>query len=218
MFQNAVVYVDTRDPDYWLNADAEAKAPPNRKTTFTQSHQTVDPYVASGQLRTFDGATELFPGVSAVPEHGHTPGLTGYMIESRRRAPSTLGRYRARRRGAVPRSDRHRRIRRRSKRSHHVKVEGAQRCGETRLSRRWGTSVISRPWPCSCRTERIQLGSRALQRVPIHSPTPDPSRLHPLCTAPSRLAENPSAPIAGTDGNEQPRQGSAAPTARRPRP
>ena len=45
--------------------------------TFTQSYQTVHPYIASGQLRTFDGATTLFPGVHTVPERGHTPGLTG---------------------------------------------------------------------------------------------------------------------------------------------
>jgi glyoxylase-like metal-dependent hydrolase (beta-lactamase superfamily II) len=83
VFPNAVVYVDRRDPDYWLNADVEAHAPANRKLTFTQSHQTVDPYVKGGKLRSFNGATELFPGVRSVPEYGHTPGLNGYMIESR---------------------------------------------------------------------------------------------------------------------------------------
>lgn len=83
MFPNATVYVDRRDPDFWLSTAAEASAPANRKTTFKQSHQTIDSYVRAGQLRTFDGATELFPGIRSVPEHGHTPGHTGYMIESR---------------------------------------------------------------------------------------------------------------------------------------
>jgi glyoxylase-like metal-dependent hydrolase (beta-lactamase superfamily II) len=82
LFPNATVYVDRRDPAYWLNADAEAQAPAARKNTFVQSHQTVDPYVKAGKLVTFDGATELFPGVRSVPEYGHTPGLSGYMIES----------------------------------------------------------------------------------------------------------------------------------------
>jgi glyoxylase-like metal-dependent hydrolase (beta-lactamase superfamily II) len=82
VFPNALVYVDRHDPDYWLNASVEASAPANRRTTFVQSHKTVDPYIDAGKLRTFDGATELFPGVRTVPEHGHTPGLTGYMIES----------------------------------------------------------------------------------------------------------------------------------------
>jgi glyoxylase-like metal-dependent hydrolase (beta-lactamase superfamily II) len=83
VFPNATVYVDQRDPAYWLSADVEAHAQANRKVTFTQSHQTVDPYVKAGKLHSFDGATELFPGVHSVPEYGHTPGLNGYMIESR---------------------------------------------------------------------------------------------------------------------------------------
>jgi glyoxylase-like metal-dependent hydrolase (beta-lactamase superfamily II) len=83
VFPNATVYVDRREPAYWFSADAEAKASANRKPTFAQSHQTVDPYVRAGQLRTFEGATVLFPGIRSVPEYGHTPGHTGYMIESR---------------------------------------------------------------------------------------------------------------------------------------
>jgi len=82
VFPNATVYVDRRDPAHWLSAGEEAKAPANRRGTFAQSHQTVDPYVRAGKLKTFDGATELFPGIRSVPEYGHTPGLTGYMVES----------------------------------------------------------------------------------------------------------------------------------------
>jgi glyoxylase-like metal-dependent hydrolase (beta-lactamase superfamily II) len=83
VFPNATVYVDRRDPAHWLSGEEEAKAPANRRTTFQQSHRTVDPYVKAGRLKTFDGATELFPGIRSVPEYGHTPGLTGYMVESK---------------------------------------------------------------------------------------------------------------------------------------
>jgi len=82
VFPNAVVHVDQRDPALWLSAEAEARAPAAARTTFRQSHQTVDPYVAAGRLRTFDGATQLFPGVRSVPLYGHTPGMNGYFIES----------------------------------------------------------------------------------------------------------------------------------------
>jgi len=82
VFPNAMVYVDQRDPAHWLSAAEAAKAPANRRGTFAQSHQTVDPYVQAGKLKTFDGAAELFPGIRSVPEYGHTPGLTGYMVES----------------------------------------------------------------------------------------------------------------------------------------
>lgn len=83
VFPNAMVYVDKRDPALWLNRDAEATAPPERRTTFEQSQQTVGPYVRAGKLKTFDGATRLFPGIRSIPEYGHTPGMSGYMIESR---------------------------------------------------------------------------------------------------------------------------------------
>jgi glyoxylase-like metal-dependent hydrolase (beta-lactamase superfamily II) len=82
VFPNAVVYVDRRDADYWLSSTADARIPTARKMTFKQSHQTVDPYVKAGRLKTFDGATALFPGIQSVPEYGHTPGHSGYMIES----------------------------------------------------------------------------------------------------------------------------------------
>jgi glyoxylase-like metal-dependent hydrolase (beta-lactamase superfamily II) len=83
LFPNALVYVDQRDPAYWLSAAAELKASSARRTTFAQSHQALDPYVQAGKLRTFDGSSELFPGVRSVAAYGHTPGLSGYMLESR---------------------------------------------------------------------------------------------------------------------------------------
>jgi glyoxylase-like metal-dependent hydrolase (beta-lactamase superfamily II) len=82
VFPNATVYVDKDDPDYWLDSAAEASAPADRKISFAQSRQTLDPYIQADRIRTFDGATELFPGIRTVPEPGHTPGLTGYLVES----------------------------------------------------------------------------------------------------------------------------------------
>lgn len=83
IFPNAVVRVDRRDPEYWLSIAAEAAAPNALRQTFKQSHQTLDPYVQAGRLQPFDGRTVLYPGVSTVPEYGHTPGHSGYLIESR---------------------------------------------------------------------------------------------------------------------------------------
>ena len=34
------------------------------------------------QMRTFAGEVEVFPGVTSVPLHGHTPGHSGYRIAS----------------------------------------------------------------------------------------------------------------------------------------
>jgi glyoxylase-like metal-dependent hydrolase (beta-lactamase superfamily II) len=82
VFPGAVVYVDKRDPDYWLSDAAENAAPDNRKQMFHQAHATIDPYVKAGMLHPFDGATELFPGIRTVPAYGHTRGHSGYMVES----------------------------------------------------------------------------------------------------------------------------------------
>ena len=82
-FTNAVVYVDKRDPAFWLDADQEKAAPENRRRFFRQAHATVDPYVRAGRLRTFEGATLLFPGIRSIPAYGHTPGHTAYMVDSR---------------------------------------------------------------------------------------------------------------------------------------
>ncbi|AJG23516.1 hypothetical protein RR42_s1928 [Cupriavidus basilensis] len=82
VFPNATVHVDQRDPALWLSPEAEATAPAAARMTFQQSHQTVDPYVRAGRLRTFDGAAQLFPGVRSVPLYGHTPGMNGYLIEN----------------------------------------------------------------------------------------------------------------------------------------
>jgi glyoxylase-like metal-dependent hydrolase (beta-lactamase superfamily II) len=82
-FSKAIVYVDKRDVEFWLSPSQEKSAPESRKLTFRQSHLTVDPYVAAALVHTFDGATELFPGIRSVPAYGHTPGHTAYLVESK---------------------------------------------------------------------------------------------------------------------------------------
>ena len=82
LFPNAVLRVDRRDADYWLPPAHEAEAPADRRLSFQQARQTVGPYVEAGKLQPFDGPTQLYPGVRSVAEHGHTPGLSGYLIES----------------------------------------------------------------------------------------------------------------------------------------
>lgn len=40
------------------------------------------PYFKTGRLETFEGSSELVPGIRAVPIAGHTAGHTGYLVES----------------------------------------------------------------------------------------------------------------------------------------
>lgn len=83
LFLAATVYIDAADPALWLSKEAEAAAPVARRATFEQSQKTVGPYVVAGRLKTFTAPTTLFPGIRAIPLRGHTPGQSGYVIESK---------------------------------------------------------------------------------------------------------------------------------------
>ena len=37
---------------------------------------SINPYIAAGKFKLFDGNTDLVPGVSAISTYGHTPGHT----------------------------------------------------------------------------------------------------------------------------------------------
>jgi len=82
VFPNATVHVNKLELDYWTNKSLEEKAPEPTKTFFQQADQTVTPYIKSGQIKTFDGEVELFPGLRTVAGYGHTPGQTYYVLES----------------------------------------------------------------------------------------------------------------------------------------
>ena len=82
-FPNAIVRADRREADYWLseaNLNAAAKDAQER---FRQARAALAPYIAAGRFRTFDGATELVPGVRALSAYGHTPGHTVYEVASK---------------------------------------------------------------------------------------------------------------------------------------
>jgi glyoxylase-like metal-dependent hydrolase (beta-lactamase superfamily II) len=82
-FPNAIVRADRREAGYWLgqaNMDAAAQ---DEKNAFKQAMESVNPYIAAGKFKTFDGDTELVPGVMARASYGHTPGHTTYVVESK---------------------------------------------------------------------------------------------------------------------------------------
>jgi glyoxylase-like metal-dependent hydrolase (beta-lactamase superfamily II) len=82
-FPNAVVRADKRDADFWLSQANLDKAPEGMKGFFQGAMASLNPYVAAGKFKPFDGNTELVPGVRALASHGHTPGHTTYVVESK---------------------------------------------------------------------------------------------------------------------------------------
>jgi len=81
-FPNAIVRADLREGDFWLKPANMDAAPADAKGFFQGAMASLNPYVAAGKLKPFDGETELVPGIRAIPARGHTPGHTVYAVES----------------------------------------------------------------------------------------------------------------------------------------
>ena len=83
VFPNATVRADQKDVDFWLSKVNFAAAPEEAKGFFQGAMVSLNPYVAAGKFKPFDGDTELVPGVRAHASRGHTPGHSTYIIESK---------------------------------------------------------------------------------------------------------------------------------------
>lgn len=81
-FPNAIVRADRHDADFWLSAANLAKASAEMKDFFQGAQASLNPYVAAGKFKPFNGSTELVPGIKAVAAPGHTPGHSIYVVES----------------------------------------------------------------------------------------------------------------------------------------
>jgi glyoxylase-like metal-dependent hydrolase (beta-lactamase superfamily II) len=82
-FPNAVLRIAKADTDFWLSDANLQAAPEGNKGFFQGAMASVNPYVKAGKLKTFEGGTELVPGIRTLPTAGHTPGHTVYAIESK---------------------------------------------------------------------------------------------------------------------------------------
>jgi glyoxylase-like metal-dependent hydrolase (beta-lactamase superfamily II) len=78
LFPNATVYAGEADLAYWLTT-----APNDPAAEWKNGVQKmVQPYKAAGVLKGFKPGAVLFPGVTALDTHGHTPGHTSYLFQS----------------------------------------------------------------------------------------------------------------------------------------
>ena len=66
-------------------------APDGAKGFFKGAMASLNPYVAAGKFKPFDGSGELAPGIRAVSTYGHTQGHTMYMVESKGQKLAVLG-------------------------------------------------------------------------------------------------------------------------------
>lgn len=79
-FPAAELVVHENEPKHWFDDAAMARGSDReKKLMFQQAREQAAPYL--DRMRTFSGG-EVFPGVTAMPLTGHTPGHTGFLIES----------------------------------------------------------------------------------------------------------------------------------------
>jgi glyoxylase-like metal-dependent hydrolase (beta-lactamase superfamily II) len=79
-FPHVELVVAERDVDHWFDDAAMAKATERQKLRFFQwAREQIAPY----QKQRRDAKGEVFPGVTAEPIPGHTPGHTAYRVASK---------------------------------------------------------------------------------------------------------------------------------------
>jgi glyoxylase-like metal-dependent hydrolase (beta-lactamase superfamily II) len=86
-FPNATVYASDPEIAYWLTTAPNDTAAESKKGV----QKMMQPYQAAGKLKGFKPGAELFPGVTAVDTHGHTPGHTSYLFQSAGRSFLAFG-------------------------------------------------------------------------------------------------------------------------------
>jgi glyoxylase-like metal-dependent hydrolase (beta-lactamase superfamily II) len=80
LFPNAELVVHENEPAHWFDDGAMAKVDDrSRRLYFLAGREQILPY--KNRTRLFKQG-EVFPGVTAVPSHGHTPGHTAFLIAS----------------------------------------------------------------------------------------------------------------------------------------
>jgi glyoxylase-like metal-dependent hydrolase (beta-lactamase superfamily II) len=80
LFPNAELVMHENEPRHWFDDSAMAKADERaRKLYFLAGREQVAPYKDRTRLFT---QGEVFPGVTAIPSLGHTPGHTAYLVAS----------------------------------------------------------------------------------------------------------------------------------------
>lgn len=83
VFPNAIVHAGKADADFWLSKAQRDKAPADAREFFDVAQKSLGPYVKAGHFKPIAGDVELLPGIHSISLSGHTPGHTGYSIESK---------------------------------------------------------------------------------------------------------------------------------------
>lgn len=83
VFPNATVYANKAEADHWLSDSNLNAAPAYARRSYQLAQTALTPYINAGKFKTFEGSTQLIPGIRAESLFGHTPGHTAYFVESK---------------------------------------------------------------------------------------------------------------------------------------
>lgn len=81
-FPNAIVHLDKKEIDFWLEHEKPVEDEPRGYTANRSAFLTLKPYLDKGSVKVFEGNTELFPGIRSAAYYGHTYGHCAYVLES----------------------------------------------------------------------------------------------------------------------------------------
>lgn len=81
-FPNAVLHVDKNEYEYWMNHSNKPAASESVRMSFDVADKMFAPYQAAGKLQLFHGDTQITRGIRAIPQTGHTPGHSFFVVES----------------------------------------------------------------------------------------------------------------------------------------
>ncbi|MEP9379410.1 MBL fold metallo-hydrolase [Aquabacter sp. CN5-332] len=77
-FPNAELVVQQKEADFWTDDGMWSRAPSDMDYLFRAARTALAAY--AGRVRLVSGAVELWPGLTALPLPGHTPGHAGIWI------------------------------------------------------------------------------------------------------------------------------------------
>lgn len=90
LFPNATIHVGKPDLDFFFDSSNSEKTGYGIKY-FEQAQKSLKPYVDAGKVKTFSGAEEILPGITATLHPGHTPGSAFYLVKSKDQSIQFLG-------------------------------------------------------------------------------------------------------------------------------
>jgi len=86
MFPTAELYISQPEHDYWMSDDEMYQVPENSRMSFTNARNVIRQY--SSRLHLFepnelnDISRGILPGIKPIAAYGHTPGHTGFLLQS----------------------------------------------------------------------------------------------------------------------------------------